>query len=324
MVDFSGRKVAYGIAKEVTRGTGVTPTFWLGWMDSDLADTGKTQTNESAINVLDQNSGAEIVELTGGGKIGGLLNDQSIGLVLYSLAGSHSVVAHASETTVYDHTFSESQTNTSQSVTLTRKDPNVDNQFALSMLKTLELDVVSGDYVKFSTEWVSQPSQASTDTTAFVQENHFTAKMATLKLASNIAGLAGATAVKAKDFKITIDKDVNPYFIIGQNNPDEIFSQKTTVKGDFTLRYSDDTYKTLRFNNTPQAVQLDIKNTGVTIGTASNPELKLTMPKVYLTDWKPAQPIDGMVEQTVTFEGTFSIGDAYMLQWLLTNTVATY
>ncbi len=324
MSNFSGRKVAYGIGKETTRGTGVVPSYWLGWMTGDVEDEGKTQLNESAINVLDQNMGAEIVELTGGGKIDGLVSDQSFGLILYSLFGSTSAALHGTETLVYDHTFTESQTNQSQSMTLTRKDPNVDIQFALAMLKSLDLDVVSGDYIKYSTEWVTQPSSTSAATTAFVAENHFTAKMATLKFAANVGGLGAATAISAKEVKLTIDKDVNPYFIIGQNNPEDIFSQKTTVKGDFTLLYTDDTYKTLRFNNTPQAVLLDLKNTGVTIGTAANPEIQFQFPQVYLTEWKAAQPIDGMVEQTVTFEGTFSLGSAYMMQAILTNLVTAY
>ncbi len=324
MTNFSGRKVAIGLAKEATRGTAVTPSYWLGWMSTDLDDLGKTQLNESAINVLDKNVGAEIVELTGGGKIDGLITDQSFGLILYSLLGSHSVALHSTETLVYDHTFTESQLNDSQSLTLTRKDPNVDQQFALAMIKSLELDIVAGDYVKMTSDWVTQPSATGTDTTAFVQENHFTAKMASLKLASNISGLTSATAVLAKDVKLTIDKGVNPYFIIGQNNPTDIFAQEMTVKGDFTLLYTDDTYKTLRFNNTPQAVQIVLENSGVTIGTASHPTITFTLPQVFLTEWKPAQPVDGMVEQTITFEGTFSLASAYMIQAVLTNLVTTY
>lgn len=324
MSDFSGRKVAMGIAKEVARGTGVTPAYWLGWMSTDFDDDGKSILNESAINVLDKNSGAEIVETTGGGKIDGNISDQAFGLVLYAWYGSHSVALHSSETAVYDHTFTESQTNQAQSVTITRKDPNVDNQFPLAMIKSLELDVVVGEYVKMSSDWVSKPSVVGTDTVAFVQENHFTAKNATVKFAANVAGLTGATAIKAKEIKLTMDKTVDPYFILGQTFPDDIFATDVTIKGDMTLRYTDDTYKTLRFNNTPQAVLLDIKNTGVTIGTASNPELQIQLDQVYITEWKPAQPIDGMVEQTVTFEGTFSFGDTEMTKAILTNTVATY
>ncbi len=324
MTDFSGRKVATGIAKEPTRGTGVTPAFWLGWTSFDFDDMGKTTLNQSAINVLDENSGAEVTETWGGGKIEGIVPDESIGLLLYALMGSHAVAAHPAETIVYDHTFSESQTNTAQSVTITRKDPNLDQQFALAMLKTLELDVVTGEYVKFSSDWVSQPSTVGTDTTVFIQENNFISKDVVLKIAANTAGLTGALPVHAKDVKITVEKDVNPYYIIGQNNPDEIFAQKTTIKGDFTLRYSDATYKTLRFNNTPQAVSIDLKNSGITIGTSSHPEIVITLPKVYLTEWKVATPTDGMVEQTVTFEGTFDFGSAHAIQILLTNTVATY
>lgn len=324
MSNFSGRKVAIGLGKEATRGTAVTPSYWLGWMSTDIDDLAKTQLNESALNVLDKNVGAEIVETTGGGKIDGLITDQSFGLILYSLLGSCTSALHATETLVYDHTFTESQVNDSQSLTITRKDPNVDQQFALAMIKSLELDIVAGDYVKMTSDWITQPSAVGSDTTAFVQENHFTSKMASLQLASNLAGLTSATPVFAKDIKLTIDKATNPYFVIGQNNPHDIFAEEMTVKGDFTLLYTDDTYKTLRFNNTAQAVQITLENTGVTIGTASHPTITFTLPQVFLTEWKPAQPVDGMVEQTITFEGTFSLSSAYMLQAVLTNLVTTY
>jgi len=321
---FSGRKVAVGIAKETVRGTGVNPAFWLGWTSTDLADMGKSQMNNSAINVLDENQSAVVVETTGGGKIDGIVPDQGFGLVLYSLFGGYAVASHAGETLVKDHTFSESQSNQSQSVTLTRKDPNVTNQFALSMLKTLSLDVVAGDYVKFSSDWVTQPSTTATVTPAFIQENNFISKNATLKFATTVAGLGTATAVNVKDIKLNFDKKVNPYFVIGQNNPNEIFAEGFTVKGDMTLLYTDDTYKNYRFQNTPMAALLDLKNTAVTIGTSSNPEIQLQLSQAYFTEWKPAQPIDGMVEQSVTFEGTFSIASGYEAQAILTNLVTTY
>lgn len=324
MTAFSGRKVAVGIAKETVRGTAVNPTYWLGWTSTDLADMGKSQKNNSAINVLDENFSAAVVELTGGGKIDGLLEDQGFGLVLYSWFGSYAVANHSGETTVKDHTFTESQTNQAQSVTLTRKDPNVVNQFPLSMIKSLSLDVVAGDYVKVSTDWISQPSATATTSSTFIQPNNFIAKNATVKFATNVAGLTGASAVVAKSIKLTMDKGVNPYFVIGQNNPTDIFAQKVNVKGDMTLLYVDDTYKTLRFQNTPQAFLLDLKNTAVNIGISSNPEVQVQMPQVYFTEWKLNQALDGMVEQTLTFEGTFSIAQAQMIQAILTNTVTTY
>lgn len=323
-VPYSGRKVAVGIGKETVRGTGVAPTYWLGWTTTDLADTGKNVMNNSAINVLDENQSSVVVEQTGAGKIDGILPDQSFGLLLYSLFGGYSVTNHAGETIVKDHTFSENQSNQSQSLTITRKDPNVTNQFSLAMLKSLSLDIVAGDYVKFSSDWLSQPSTTATVTPAFIAENNFIAKNATVKFAANIAGLTGATAVNVKDIKLNFDKKVNPYYVIGQNNPSDIFAEGFTVKGDMTLLYTDDTYKTMRFNSTAQACLIDVKNTAVTIGISSNPELQLQLSQAYFTDWKPAQPIDGMVEQQVTFEGTFSIASGYEAQAVYTNAVTTY
>jgi hypothetical protein len=325
MADYSGRKIRYGLAKEATRGTWVTPTYWLRWETADFFDAATTIYNQSAIGVLDRYSGAEIVERSATGQLAGKVTDRSIGLILFGVFGSHSVATHAGESIVYDHTFTESQSNASQSLAVTRLDPNGETDYNNGMVGSFELEAKAGDFVRHTTMFTTFPGvSGSTSTSTYVAENEFTGQYVTAALASSVGGLSSATAIPINSVKLTMNKNLEPYYIIGQNGPNEIFSQTTEVSGEFVLRYTDETYFNLRFNNTIQAVQIAISNTNVTIGASTHPTLTFTMPQCFLNDFKPEQSIDGMVTQTVSFTATYSLSAAYEIQAVLTNLVSTY
>lgn len=324
MSDYSGRKVKVGIAKETTRATIATPTQWVRWETFDFFDTATTTFNQSAIGVLDKYSQAEITQTWAEGTLGGKLTDKSLGLLLYGTFGGYSVATHPSETIVYDHTFSESQSNTSQSLTIVRVDPNQTLGYALAMVDSFELDVKAGDFVRHVTKFTSQPGATTTATPAYTAENEWKAKYSVIKMATSVGGLAGATAIPLNNFKLSVNKGVTPYWVVGQNNPSEIFSTNVMIHGSFQLRYTDNTYFTPRFANTVEAISITLANTDVQVGTASNPTLVMTMPQCYLNTFKIENSLDGMVQQTIDFTATYSISSGYAITNVLTNTVATY
>lgn len=320
---YSGRKIKVGVGRETTRGTAVAAQYWLRWETFDFFDTASTIYNQSALGVLDKYSQAEIVEAWSEGTLAGKITDQGIGEILWATLGSHSAALHATETTVWDHTFSESQANQAQTLTIIRVDPNQSLQYANSMVKSFELDVKAGDYVRHNTSFMAMPGTTATATPAYVAENEFKAKYTVVKMATTVAGLTSATAIPLNNFKLTINKDVANYWIVGQNNPEDIFAQTTEVTGEFQLLYTDSTYFTPRFANTVEAIQVTITNTDVTIGTSANPTLQITLPQCYLSTFKADNSIDGMVQQTVSFTGTYSLSTGYAVQAILTNTVNT-
>lgn len=324
MPDQSGRRIAFGLGKETTRGTVAAPAYWVQHLSADFQNTNEKIYNESVLGVLDKYNASEVVKDWAEGKIEGKVTDKAFGLLLLALFGTDTAALHSGETAVWDHTFTETQTNTNQSLTVTRKDLNSDMRYALAMLKSLELTVVVGEFVKYSATFVSKKGATATDTVSYVVENEFKPKYATVKLASALAGLSGATAVPIRDFKITFNKELNPYFVFGSNDPAEIFNTQFDVTGDFTLRYTDTTYEALFYADTKQAMSLDIKNTDVTLGTATSPELLITMPKVALSDWKIDQKPGSMTEQTVGFQGLFDIANGYQCRAVLTNAVSSY
>lgn len=324
MTLYSGRKAKVGIGKESVRGTAVAASFWVRWETFDFFDTATTTFNQSAIGVLDKYSQAEITQTWAEGSLAGKITDQTFGLLLFGLFGSHSAALHSAETVVYDHTYAESQSNSPQSLTIVRVDPNQTLAYPLGMIKSMEVDVKAGDFVRHNTAFISQPGATTTATPAYIAENEFKAKYAVVKMATSVGGLSAATAIPINNFKLTIDKDASQYWIIGQNNPQDIFAQDTTITGEFQLLYADNTYFTPRFANTIEAISITIMNTDVTIGTSANPTLTFTLPQTYLNTFKVDTTLDGMVQQTIDFTATYSLSAGYAITTVLTNTVATY
>lgn len=318
MTDFSGRLIQYGIAAETARGTAVAPQFWVQWETASFEDEGKNVLDQSALNVLNKYSGTEVVEQTSAGNLAGRVTDRSFGLILLAAFGGYSVADASGETTVYTHTFTESQLNASPTLTVTRVDPNIQNQYAMTMLNSLELDIKAGDYVRWNAAFVGQPSSVVTGVTPDpVVENDFVSRNATVKFNNG-------SAIAVQSLKLTYSKNVSPYFVIGKNNPDNIYADSVELKGEFVLRYSDETYKNYRFNNTPVAIEIDVSDTATTLGSASHPGFTITLPLAYCNEWKADQSIDGMVNQTVGFEAVYNLATNTAVSVTLTNTHTSY
>lgn len=325
MPDFSGRKISVGIGKETARGTSVAPSYWVKHLETDFLNKIEKIYNESAIGVLDKYSSAENVKEWAEGKLEGKVTDKAFGLILSALFGGNPTSVQQATSGVYDHTYATSQLNTGTSLTVTRKDGNTNKRYPLAVLNKLDIECVVGEWVKFSAEFISKKGVTGSDTVAYVAENEFVPKNVTVKLAANTAGLGAATAIPVKSFKLSMERSVEPYFVMGSNDPNEIYNQEFEVKGDMTLRYTDTTYEDLWVANTSRACLLDIKNTGVVIGTGSaNPQLQFTLPEVKLSEWEIDQSKDKIVEQTVGIQGLYNVAAAASLSAVFTNTVATY
>lgn len=321
MADFIGRKVAVGIGKETVRGTAVAPTFFVRHLSLDFKKKGESIQNESALGVREKFSDSEIVKEWAEGKLEGKVNHKSIGLILLGAFGS---VVTAAQGSGFKHTFSIDQSNTPQSLTITRKDPVTDRRHALAMIKSLEVTIEAGEYVKFSADIVAKKGATATSTVAYVQEYEFTSKDAYVKFADNVAGLAGATNAAIKSAKVTLDLGVDPYFEVGSNDPAEIHAGAVEVTGEVVARYSDSSYEDMYYTHTKKAVLIGIKNTAVDLGAGLNPSLEFTLEQARVNDYDTSNDLDGIVEQTMGITGEFSTSTAKAVTAVLVNDVTSY
>lgn len=324
MARVSGRLVSAGIGVETARGTSVAPTFWIPDTDFTFQDKNTTVIDESAFGRLETMNDADLVYQWGQGTIGGVVRDSSLGPILKNLFGGYTAANHTGETTVKDHTFTVANNCSHPSLTLVSNDANENVRFALAMVDKLELDYDLGKYLMYKADFQSKKSATGTDTVAYTQENKFRPQDVTVKLASTVAGLTGATPVKIKKIKLVFDPGLTREHVLGQLDVDDINNLvlKTSVTMD--LIYNDLTYKNLDFGNARQAMSITITRSDVTIGTAANPTITFTFQPGFFDKWQKNVKNDALVDQTIEFDGLYSLSSSSEVAATLTNTITTY
>lgn len=322
-----GRQVAIGLGFETTPGTAVAPSAWIRSTAPDFADTAKFTDNTAALGRVEDSDDQALVEQSSTGKIAANAGDISIGYPLAGIFGSWASATHPSETTVYDATFTTIQSVTPPALTVVRKDTSgvgSNKRFALGTFSDFELDAKAGGYATWTSTVMAKKGATGTDTPAYTAENLFSSKHVSIALATNIAGLSGATPLAATSLKLKIDRKATPFVPLGTVDPATFNTGAWVVTGEFVLPYDGSTQHDLVFNNTIQALQIQLKNTDVTIGTASNPSVTFTAPKARLNTWTLGNNLDQRIDQTIGFKCELDVTAGYMLQAVLTNTKATY
>lgn len=131
--------------------------------------------------------------------------------------------------------------------------------------------------------------------------------------------------VKVKAASVTIDTNVEAQEVLGSVSPADFLNKEFKVEGSIDAIWQNESdFKTQFMANTPQAMILDLKNTDVTIGSTTNPELILEFPQVYITELGRPIKVKDLIYQTIKFRGTYSLTSAYMLKATLTNTTNGY
>lgn len=327
MTEFIGRKVRVGLGVESAYGTAVAPTIWPKHTKFNFQRKTTTVQNVSAMGRNEKVNDSALVEAWAEGTLEGKVYDLSFPILLYNILGSLSSADNAdTNPVVKDHTINvDNSVNIAKSITIAKVDPNTDRRHGMGTLENLDITCDQGGWVMFSGALHALQGSTATDTPADTAENSFTSKHVTVKLATNVAGLTGATAIPIKSFKMSIKRnDVNKYFTVGGIDPTGINTGTIEVEGELVLKYTDTTYEALWFANTQQALQISIVNSDVTIGAAAKPGFVFTMPKVRLDTLDQSDDLDTIVEQTVAFRAELDISSGYMIRCVVTNTNASY
>lgn len=324
MADYIGRTVAVGIGKETTRGTAVAPAFWVRHLSLDFKKRGEAVQNESALGRREKFSDSEIVREFAEGNLEGKVNHKSFGLILLGAFGTVASAANGAGG-AYDHTFTVNQSNTPQSLTLAKVDGVTSRRHALAMIRSLEINIEAGEYVKFTADIVAKKgTTGSTETVAYVEEYEFTSKDAFVKFADTVGTVAAATPSKIKSGRITLDLGVEPYYEVGSTDPAEIHAGAMEITGEIVARHSDASYEDMYYANTKKAMQFGFTNTAVTVATGINPSLVFTLPQVSVTDFDTSNDLDAIVEQTLGITGQINLTEGYAVRAVLTNNQASY
>lgn len=323
-----GRQYSVGLAKESSRGTAISSaTYWLAFSDAAIDEKFNNVIDEQAIGVVEDSNGQTRVKNWAEGPISAPIADKHFGLILLSLFGTDTPTTHAGETIVYDHAFTVQQGVQHQSLTVFLDDPitTVDYKHALAVVTKLDLDYALGKFVEYTATIKALKGATGSQTPSITTENRFVPQYLTFKSAANLSGLAAATAIPLKSLKLSIDAGTTDDDVLGNVAPRDFLNTTFSVEGQLEAMWQTESdFKTNALANTAQALRLDLINTDVTIGSATNPELKIDLAKVIFTEFSRPIKIKDVVYQTVKFKASYSTADSQMIKATLTNLVATY
>lgn len=324
MTKFIGRLADVGIAKEAVRGTAESSaTFYLPKLSLTYDDGIEEAVDESSIGVIEDATGVSTVGKFASGSIEGNISDKSFGLVLLSALGSVSTTG-PSQTTVYTHAFSVGQDAQHDSLTLFVDDPNQDYKYPLAVVESLEVDVSLNQFAKFNVGFRSKKGETATLTPSYTAENIFLPQHGSLKTATDLSGLAAASAIDIRSVKLNIQKNVEDDRKLGSLDQTDILNKQFSCDGTIELVFSAETFKTEMLASTQKAMRIRLTNSDVTIGSSLNPQITIDLAKVKFSNFQRNYGNDDIVLATVDFKAFYSISDSKMVTVELINTQASY
>lgn len=318
MPSFIGRRESIGIGKESTPGTSVAPSFWQPHLSLKLKRDTDVAQNLSAMGVEDEVNDSVVVDQWAEGPLDGKITDITFGLLLLNMFGSES--SAVKETTAYNHTFTKNNASVPPYLTFCRVSPVATRRYALGCQTDLQIEASQRGFVTFTSGITSKTGATASDTPAYTDENEFSSKHVHVKIASNTAGLSGATDLDLKSVKLKIEHKRDRHTPLGVIDPTAFDPLEWKVTGEVVLRYTDTTIEDLGAANTRQAMSISLINNDVTIGASSNPSLVFTMPKVKFSPIDLDDNLNQVINQTVPFVAELDQIAGYTIQAVLTNT----
>ena len=312
---------------EVTPGTFVAAQDYVRSRDPHSIQTltDKVKIRETKLTGVDS-QGDVIVMKKVEGDIPLNLRFRTIGYFLKSLLGSLVSATEAGETIVYRHTITLNSSVTQPTLSLSHsRGAHTHRQIPGTVVTKMGLSFPIDDLINGS---VSIKGLTETDTSNFTPSfntgDHFAPHhMVTLKIASAVAGLAGATAINITDLAIEMDRGSREKVALSSTSPLGFIASLLSISGSFKMDKDDETYRALAVANTARAMEIKIRNTDQLIGTAAYPELTITLPNVTL-ETSEERTIDDTVTEEIKFVAHYDDTQAKAITMSLVNLKATY
>lgn len=213
--------------------------------------------------------------------------------------------ALAFDSGVRAHLFERLNTNAHPSYTLYGKSDVADNRAAYGMIESLELEMVVKEMMKFSSTWVANKKASTSSSPSFVEDNEWLSAHASLKLASAVSGLQAASVTAVHRFRATVAKNVEDYQAFGSLDIASRHNRQFTVDGEIEAIFNSETLQDLVSDSTKRAMRFEVTNTDKTIGSSSNPRLRLDFARCSFESWSQSDDNNALVMQTIGFDGEF-------------------
>ena len=324
-----GESVQLGVGQEAVRGTGVTPTAWLPARTPSgiRVVVDKVLVQETRASRI-TSQGSEITQKRVEGDVEFNIKNNSIVHFLKSLLGTVTSGLAGGESAVWEHVVTvELNDPQNPSLTLALAKPSFqDYRYDLVVPSSLEIATPVDDLVTGTMEFVGKDESTVADyTPSFdADDYYFRNHDVTIKLASDVAGLAGAQALKVKEFSLSIANNARVNQNISDYNPSDVLGMLIEITGSMKIDYEDETHHDTYVAGTYQAMQISMVRTDVTIGVASNPEITVVLPKVSFESLEQDRPIDDILADGIEFTAHYDTTEAKAIEITVVNEVEDY
>ncbi|MCF7819874.1 MAG: hypothetical protein K9M44_00180 [Candidatus Pacebacteria bacterium] len=318
------RKFNIGIGKETSRGTAITPAYWLKPLSEDINDKIEVIASERAVGVIEDSEDQEISKKLSGGTISGEVFDKSFGLFLLATLGNVTSTESA-DSGVYDHVFEVLQSAKHPTLTVeVKRGDNEQKAYANSVIENFKINAVAKDYLKFEAVIRGKAGFASTSIPAYITENYFLGKDISIKLADDLSGIGGASAIDVQNVEINVNKNIEDDDKLGSVEPNDFLNKQLAIEGNIEMLFKNTDLLDYALNGNKKAMRLEIVNSGITIGASSNPKLVVDLAKIKFKEPLVAGDNNEIAKVTVGFKAFYSASDAKSMVATLTNEVSNY
>lgn len=322
-----GEDISIGFERETTRGTFEAPAIWM----PARTPAGLKPMNDKVLVKETKGSGvssqgSEIVQQRAEGDVEFNVRNGSLGYLLISLFGS--VATTTPESGVYQHVF-DVLTGNAQYPTISAGVAYgglQDYKYTMGLVTQIEFRTPVDDLVNATAQMVfKNESTNSSFTVAYPDDDYYFRHYdVVIKLASDVSGISGASALAPKEFSLAISNNGRVDQNIGSINPADVLALVIEATGNISFNKADETYHDLYVNNTTRAMQIEMTRSDITIGAANNPTITIVMPKITFESFDPDRPIDDIVKEGLNFQAHHDDSEGYAVKVTLINEVADY
>lgn len=305
---------AVGIGVEATSGTAVTPTHWLQLSSAPtVTDKYEYQNVETARGRVEKSQTQKLMKTFGEGSLEVILDDTfsviPFGLILGSVSSA------SASASLYDHTISVNNSNTPETATIVVDRVTDTRAFPYSVLEELSIKVADG-FASLQMAFKSKESATGSASESYSTLNQFNFKELAVQFGATAAAAATATATPLSGVDLTITRGVETVFQTGSNSPAKLVYKVLEVAGNYSLLFESTANRDKYLENTANAMILTFTN--------GDNYVKITLPKVMISNWEVSNELEDLVSQTADFQAHYDSTAGSSISAVVRNTTSSY
>ena len=305
-----GRRQSVGIGREIVRGTGVAPSYWLNCLSFNYKDVPTKARSEAGTGGIWIGDQAPVTLIHAEGDMEVELGDQSLAVLLYALLGV-GLTSGPTDTAAYTHTYTLQNDNQHDSLTIHTIDPIGQLAFEMSMIDVFELRIEPNAIISATVSFISKPSVDSGGQTAsYGAEKKFVGRNLTFEIAATTASLGNVlNEVDLKSLTLRFEKNAEAVPILSSVHPEDIINKQFNITGEIVLNNESRTFLNYVKDGDYKAIRIDLTHEDTITGCATAKyQFRLDLSKVEFESWEPDFAMDEVVTETLSFTALFDAG----------------